>query len=302
MDIFMGLSIMQLEFGLVLFMAGFVAKKFSKQDNKRIFSNKIKNQGLFNMILGIISGIIQYLNQNLLLISIIIFVVGIIFSITYLTINFIVLVKNSSMNIVIKITAIIGAILISIFMFFGDYIADKFAIGFRKFDESITVGKEFLLYECNNTSHGNEKVYMTINKIEKDNGSCVDNDDLTCTVMYFDLRYEGDKPINLIDESRSFSDLCSFTTSLSCNKLKDDDWSDDFIIEDDINSPAIHTEYANELPKVIKPGTTLKNLTHPIAIMGVRYDDIPVKDINIEIETRFKMQHEGANIRENINK
>jgi hypothetical protein len=187
-------------------------------------------------------------------------------------------------------------------MFFGDAISDKFEMGFRKFNKPITIGEEFLLYECNNTSHGAERVYMTINKIEKDKGSCVGNDDVSCTVMYFDLRYEGDKPINLIDESTSFSDLSSFTTSLASEKLKYDDWSDDFIIEDDINSDVIHTEYTKKLPKVIKSGTTLKNLTHPIAIMGVRYSDMAVDDINIQIETKLKMQHEGKNIRENINK
>lgn len=45
---------------------------------------------------------------------------------------------------------------------------------------------------------------MTINKIEKDNGLYVEDDESQCTVMDFDLRYEGKKPIKLVDENRSF--------------------------------------------------------------------------------------------------
>lgn len=214
MNIFRGLSIMQLEFGILLFIVGFVSRKFSRHDKKRIFLNKIKNQGLFNIILGIVSWIIQYLSEDLFIISMIIFILGVLFSFIYLIINVIILIRNSSIGKTNQILMTIGVILISIYMFFGDAIVDKLEIGFRKFDESITVGKEFLLYECNNKLHGNEKVFMTINKIEKDNGSCVGGSDSTiCTVMYFNLRYEGDKPINLIDKSRSFSNLSSFTTN-----------------------------------------------------------------------------------------
>ncbi|MBO3443858.1 hypothetical protein [Clostridium sp. CCUG 7971] len=294
MDIFLKLSTMQISLGITLFTAGIMVRKSSEDDNKKGFFNKIKNQGISNTILGMTAWIMQYLNKDLTIISIILFAVGTLFTFIYLIVNLILLVKNISTSKTNKIIIIIGVVVISIYMFFGDSIIDKLEIGFRKFNEPITVGKEFLFYKCDNKSHGSEKIYMTINKIEKDEDSC--------TVMDFNLRYEGNQSIKLIDEGRSFSDLCSFTTNLSSDKLEDGNWSDDFVIEDDMNSGVIHSEYTNKLPKVIKPGTTLNNLTHPVAIMGVRYDNIPVKDINIEIETKLKIQHDGKKIRENINK
>lgn len=301
MDIFFMLSIIQLVMGLGLFVIGTTSKLASGHENKRIFFNKMKNQGILNIVLGVISTILQYLNEDLLLISVIIFAVGILFSFIYLIINLILFIKKSSISKNNKIILIIGVILVPIFMFFGELITDELKVGFRKFKEPITVGKEFLLYECDNILHGDEKVYMSINKIEKDNGSCVGSDETICTVMYFDLRYEGDKQINLVDGKRSFSDLSSFTTTLSCDKLKDDHW-DDFVIEEDIDSGVIHTEYADKLPEVIKPGEIIKNITYPLAVMGVGYDNISVEDINIQIETGLKMQHTGKDIRENINK
>ena len=45
---------------------------------------------------------------------------------------------------------------------------------------------------------------------------------------------------------------------------------------------------------------TLKNLVYPIAVDGTLYDDIPLKDMHIVIETALKMQHEGQTIREDI--
>lgn len=47
---------------------------------------------------------------------------------------------------------------------------------------------------------------------------------------------------------------------------------------------------------------TLRNLVYPIAVEGTLYDDISLEDMNIEIETSFKMQHDGKSIRENIDK
>ena len=69
-----------------------------------------------------------------------------------------------------------------------------------------------------------------------------------------------------------------------------------------MDSEVIHSEYTKDLPKVIKPGTKLKNIIYPITIMEDGYDDISVKDMNLQIETGLKMQHDGKNIRENINK
>lgn len=40
---------------------------------------------------------------------------------------------------------------------------------------------------------------------------------------------------------------------------------------------------------------------YPIAVEGTLYDDIPLEDMHIVIETAFKMQHEGQTIREDIN-
>lgn len=301
MDFILIMSTIQLVIGIMLFTVGLVAKKSSGHENKKKFFNKMKNQGIFNGILGITGCALQFLSKDLILISMLMFSVGILFTFIYLMINLIILVKNSNMNKRGQIMIIIGIILLSLYMFFGDAIMDKFAFGYRKLDEPITVGKEFLLYECGDKSHGAEKIYMTVNKIEKDNGECVGDNDTQCTVMDFDLRYEGKMPIKLIDEERSFSDLCTFTTTLSSDKLKDDYWEDEFLIEDDIDSEVIHTEYTANLPKVIKPGTKLKNLTHPIAVMGVGYDNVSIKDIKIQLETGLNFQHDGKSIRENIN-
>ena len=302
MEIFFMLSYIQISNGIITFIVEFLASKFCKRDNIVKFFKKVRNQGTFNIILGIVSVILQYLNSDLLIVSIILFVIGIFFSFIYILINLILLILKGNMNKATKIIIIICLLLFSIYIFFADYINSTLRIGFRKLNDPITIGKEFLLYECDDISHGNEKVYMTINNIEKDNGSCVNDNEFSCTIMSFDLRYEGDKPIKLIDENRSFSDLSSFRTTVSSDKLKKDNHIADFIIEGDMGSEVIHSEYTHTLPELIKPGMTLKNLTHRVAIMGVVYDKMPVKDINIEIETGFKMQHAGKNIRENINK
>jgi hypothetical protein len=89
---------MQVSFGLVLFLIGLVSRMFSIDDNKRIFLNKIRNQGLLNIILGGIGGVIQYLNTDLTIISMIVFAVGILFSFIYLIIKSVLLIKNSSMK------------------------------------------------------------------------------------------------------------------------------------------------------------------------------------------------------------
>ena len=302
MDFVLIMSIMQLVIGIALFTVGIVARNSSGNENKKRFFNKMKNQGILNIILGTSAIIMQLINEEIVLISMAMYAIGILFTTVYLLINLIFLVKNSTMGKNNRVLIIIGILLFAIFIFLGDTISDKFAIGYRKLNEPIKIGKAFLLYECDDKSHGNEKVYMTINKIEKDNGACVGEDESQCTVMDFDLRYEGKKPIKLVDENRSFSDLCSFTTTVSSDKLKDGEWEDEFFISDDMDSEVIHNEYIKNLPKVIKPGATLKNIVYPIAIMGVGYDDIPVKDMNLQIETGLKMQHEGKDIRENINK
>lgn len=302
MNLFFTLSYIQLSTGIITFIVGILGGKFFKEDNIVNFFNKVKNQGILNIILGIISVILQYLNSDLFIISMILFVIGILFSFIYILINLILLIQKSNIGKLTKVITIICLVLASIYMFFADSINNTLRIGFRNFQDPITIGKEFLLYECDDISHGNEKIYMTINNIEKDNGSYVDDDEFSCTIMDFDLRYEGNKPIKLIDENISFSDLSSFRTTISSNKLKKDNHIADFIIEDDMNSDVIHSEYTNTLPKLIKPGMTLKNLTHKVAVMGVGYDQLPIKDLDIEIETGFKIQHSGKNIRENINK
>ncbi|MCC3869742.1 hypothetical protein [Terrisporobacter mayombei] len=302
MDFILIMSIMQLVIGIALFTVGLVARNSSGHENKKRFFNKIKNQGILNLILSIVAIIMQVINEELGLISMAMYAIGILFTTVYLLINLIFLVKNSTMSKNNRIIIIIGILLFGIFIFLGDTIYDKFAVGYRKLNEPIKIGKEFLLYECNDKSHGNEKVYMTINKIEKDNGLCVGDDESQCTVMDFDLRYEGKKPIKLVNENRSFSDLCSFTTIASSDKLKDNKCEYEFLIEDDMDSEVIHSEYTKNLPKVIKAGAKMKNIVYPITIMGDGYDDISVKDMNLQIETGFKMQHEGKNIRESINK
>ena len=300
MDFILIMSIMQLVIGIILFTMGIIARNSSGHENKKRFFNKMKNQGILNIILGVIAIILPKLNEELMLISMVIYAVGILFTTIYLLINLILLVKKSTMIKRNKILVVIGILLLGIYMFFGRDIEDKLKIGYRKFDEPIAIGEEFLLYKCGNKSHGNEKVYMTINKIDKDNGSCVGDDDTQCTVMDFDLRYEGKKPIKLIGEDRSFSDLCSFITTVSSNNHDEDEWEDEFIIENDMEYDIIHSDYAKNLPKIIKPGTILKNLTHTVAVMGVGYDNIPVEDMDIQIETNYKMQHNGENIRESI--
>lgn len=281
---------MQLQFGIGLLTVGIIGKKCCKKDKIKEFFFKVKNQGIFNIILGIISVIIQYLNEELYIISIFMLVIGILFSFIYLLISSILLIKYGNLNKSAKIGLFIIVVLFCIRVFFGDTISDKLEIGFRKLDEPIKIGKEFLLYKCDDEEHSNEKVYMTINKIEKD--------DYEATLMYFDLRYEGDKPINLVDENNSFSDLCSFRITISCDKLKDR-W-DEFNIEDDINNPTMYDEHIKNLPKVVEPNMTLKHLVYPIAVEGTLYDDIPLQDMNIVIETALKMQHEGQTIREDI--
>ncbi|WP_018592833.1 DUF3185 family protein [Terrisporobacter glycolicus] len=302
MNFILIMSIMQLVIGIALFTVGIVARNSSGHENKKRFFNKMKNQGVLNVILGIVAIIMQLINEELGLISMGMYAIGILFTTVYLLINLIFLVKNSTMSKNNRIIIITGILLFGIFIFLGDIISDKFAFGYRKLNEPIKIGKEFLLYECDDKSHGNEKVYMTINKIEKDNGSCVGDDESQCTIMDFDLRYEGKKPLKLVNENRSFSDLCSFNTIVSSDKLKDGEWEYEFLIEDDMDSEVIHSEYTKNLPKVIKPGATLKNIVYPIAIMGVGYDDISIKDMNLQIETGLKMQHEGKDIREDINK
>lgn len=282
---------MQLQFGIGLLILGLIGKKCCKNDKIKEFFKKIKNQGIFNIILGIISVIIQYLNEELYIISIFMLVIGILFSFIYLLISSLLLIKYGNLNKSAKVGLFIIVVLFCIRVFFGNTISDKLEIGFRKLDEPIKIGKEFLLYECDDKSHGDEKVYMTINKIEKD--------DSEATLMYFDLRYEGDKPINLVDENNSFSDLCSFRTTISCDKV-DDSWEDQFVIEDDINYATIYDEYVKDLPKVVEPNMTLKHLVYPIAVPGVQYDDISIEDMRIVIKTALKMQHKGQTIREDI--
>ena len=269
-----------------------IGKRCCKKDKIKEFFKKVKNQGIFNIVIGIISVIIQYLNEELLIISIFMLVIGISFSFIYLLISSLLLIKYGNLNKFSKIGIFIIVVSFCTYAFFGDSIADKLEIGFRKLDEPIKIGKEFLLYECNDENHSDEKVYMTINKIEKD--------DTKATMMYFELRYEGDEPISLVDEKNSFSELCSFRTTISCDKVENPS-EDEFVIEDDINEPTIYDGYAKDLPKVIEPNMTLKNLVYPIAVVGTLYDDIPVEDMHIVIETDFKMQHEGQTIREDIN-
>lgn len=234
---------MQLVIGIALFTVGIVARNSSGHENKKRFFNKMKNQGILNVILGIVAITMQLINEELGLISMAMYAIGILFTTVYLLINLIFLVKNSNMSKNNRTLIIIGIVLFGIFIFLGDTISEMFAIGYRKFNEPIKIGKEFLLYECNDKSHSSEKVYMTINKIEKDNGSCVGDDESQCTVMNFDLRYEGEKQIKLVNESRSFSDLCSFTTIVSSGKLKDNKCEYEFLIEDDTDSEVIHSEY-----------------------------------------------------------
>ncbi|HBI93676.1 MAG TPA: hypothetical protein DDY58_15365 [Terrisporobacter glycolicus] len=288
----MGLSIKQLMFGVGLLIVGLIGKNCCTNDKIKEFFKKVKTQGIFNIILGIISVIIQYLNEELFIISIFMLVIGTFFSFIYLLISCLLLIKYGNLNKSSKIGIFMVVVSFCTYIFFGDAIADKLKIGFTKLDEPIKIGKEFLLYECNDESHGDEKVYMTINKIEKDNSKA--------TMMYFDLRYEGDESINLVDENNSFSDLSSFRTTISCDRLEDD--YDEFLIEDDINNPVIYSEYVKNLPKVVEPKMTLRNLVYPIAVEGTLYDDISLEDMNIEIETALKMQHEGKSIRENIDK
>ena len=290
MNIFTGTSIIQLQFGIGLLIIGLIGKRCCKKDKIKEFFKKVKNQGIFNIILGIISVIIQYLNEELFIISIFMLVIGVLFSFIYLLINALLLIKYGNLNKSSKIGIFIIVVLFCTRVFFGNTVSDKFEIGFRKLDESVKIGKEFLLFECNDEDHSDEKVYMTINKIEKD--------DSKATMMYFDLRYEGDKPINLVDENNSFSDLCSFRITRSCDKLEDE-W-DEFNIKDDIHYATIYDEYVKDLPKVVEPNMTLKNLVYPIAVDGTLYDDIPLKDMHIVIETALKMQHEGQTIREDI--
>ena len=136
------------------------------------------------------------------------------------------------------------------------------------------MGEEFLLYK-NDDSQGNERVYMTINKIIKDEPDIV---------IYFDLKYEGEKDIPLVGNKLNFSDLCTFKTSLS-SKITKDREEDVFNIEEDIDSDMVYTEYTKKLDKVIKPGTKIKNLTQ--FIIGIYKDDegISIKDTDIIIES-----------------
>lgn len=140
--------------------------------------------------------------------------------------------------------------------------------------EEIKIGEEFLLYECTDSLHSEEKVYMTINDIRKDDYNGELREGMLSIVMYFDLRYEGDEPIELVNKgddistfdvnfgTGSFSDLCSFQTKISTKSLKD--------------------------------------LTHAVAVSGMGYDSIPLEDMDIELETYIKMNHEGKEIREKI--
>jgi len=143
MNFILIMSVMQLVIGIALFTVGIVARNSSGHENKKRFFNKMKNQGILNVILGIASIIMQLINEELGLISMAMYAIGILFTTVYLLINLILLVKNSTMSKNNRILIIIGILLFGIFIFLGDTISDKFAIGTENLMNQLKLGKNF---------------------------------------------------------------------------------------------------------------------------------------------------------------
>ena len=77
--------------------------------------------------------------------------------------------------------------------------------------ENVSINEEFLLYKCKRVIHKNEKVYMTINSIDKDEEGYY--------ILSFDLRYEGDKPIQVTKGAGNFSYLSKFKLIVKSNNI-----------------------------------------------------------------------------------
>ncbi|MEG0857087.1 MAG: hypothetical protein RSG52_11485 [Terrisporobacter sp.] len=265
MEWILSMSITQIVIGVILI---FVCK-ISKNSNSR---NMIKIIGYINIFLGITTLIIQSINNQLSIVTMLIFSISIIITFVYIGVVLINSAKDSNEN----NKKIVFVVIISILILnpLANKIITKINLEYMKSNRSIKVGEEFLIYK-NDDSQGNETVSMTINKIVKDGPDIV---------IYFDLKYEGDRDIPLVGDKLNFSDLCTFKTNLS-SKITKDVEEDEFNVEEDVDSDMVYTEYTKKLDKVIKPGTKIKNLTQ--FVIGIYKDDkgIPIKDTDIIIES-----------------
>lgn len=268
MEWVLSMSIIQIIIGV----AFILIYKISRNSNS---TNMMKIIGYINILLGGITFLIQKLNDKLSIITMLIFSISMMITFIYLVIIVLKSIKDSDIKNNNKKILFIVIIAIFILIPLSKKVISQINLEYRKTHNNIKVGDEFLLYK-NDESQGNERVYMTINKIVKDGPDIV---------IYFDLRYEGDKDIPLVGDKLNFSDLCTFKTTLSSEitKYREDD---EFNIEEDIDSDMVYTEYTKKLDKVIKPGTKIKNLTQ--FILGIDYEDdkdIPIKDSDIMIES-----------------
>ncbi len=268
MEWVLSMSITQIIIGAVLIFI----YKISKNNNS---INIIKIIGYINIFLGGITLIIQKLNDKLSIVTMLIFSISIIITFIYISVILLKTVNQRDK----KNKKILFVVIISIFILIpmSKKIITQINLEYKKTHNNIKVGQEFLIYKKDN-SQENKRVYMTISKIVKDEPDIV---------IYFDLRYEGDKEIPLVGDKLSLSDLCAFNTTLSSNITKDRE-DDEFNIEEDIDSDMVYTEYTKKLDKVIKPGTKIKNLTQFILGIYKDDDDIPIKDTDIVIESGIK--------------
>lgn len=291
--IFSFMSYIHIAFGVGLLIIGGLFYKFNQNDKVRNYFRKFIILGIINAAIALICLVLKLALGKITIMSmapVFAFVALVIITISYLSILTITYIIKSNMKRYQKVLAVLVSSVFIIHMFFGSYINDALGMGTRKLEEPIEKGKEFLLYDCAVDSHGEEKVYMTIKDIKKDKS--------LGHVMTFDLRYEGDNPMPLVKEDRSFSDISKFYITASSFKAMEDSIFNEFIIEEDLKKKDdIYKDYAKKLGEIINPGDVISDLKLAI-VTGSEYDDIGIKDIDFELKTGFTLYHEGKGIKE----
>lgn len=127
------------------------------------------------------------------------------------------------------------------------------SIGYKMIHtENVSINEEFLLYKCKRVIHKNEKVYMTINSIDKDEEGYY--------ILSFDLRYEGDKPIQVTKGAGNFSYLSKFKLIVKSNNIfKRLDYRYFEIADTSEYDYRVHS-YRENLPDTLNSGESIRNI------------------------------------------
>lgn len=294
--IFNFISYIHISLGIGLLIIGGMFLKFNQNYKVKEYFKKFIILGIVNTVVAIVCLLLKLFFGKTSIMSIaplFAFALFIFITIGYLFILTFMYMIKSDMKVYQKTLSVLVLSVFMIYTFFGGYVNGLLGIDNRKLEEPIAKGKEFLLYDCNVDSHGEEKVYMTINDIKKDKN--------LGHVMFFDLRYEGDSSIPLEKSDRSFSDISKFYVTASSKVAIEESTFNEFIIEEDLKKQGdLYKKNAEKLTKTVEPGDVIKDLALPI-VTNEEYNDIDIKDIDFELKTGFILNHDGKNIKEKFN-